>query len=125
MIYIEALMLSVMIYLGLLSSYTDIKYGIIKNKVLLVAAVIAVILDIIYYSVFAQNLFGIFIINTIALWIFSLLMYFHHIWSAGDSKMLMVESLLIPVELYNKTGELRVSSVSIIILIFSIAYMAL
>jgi Flp pilus assembly protein protease CpaA len=122
MIYVEALMLSVMIYVGILASYSDIRYGIVKNKMLLMGIFAAIILDVIYYSFFAKGMVIIFIINTLALSLFSVLMYFYHIWAAGDSKLLIVEALLMPVGLYNRSGELSISSVSIVILIFSIAY---
>lgn len=125
MIYIEAIMISLMIYVGIFCAYTDIKQGIIKNKILILALCAAVILNFVYYYIYAKTLFLDFIINLVAISLFSALMYFYNIWSAGDSKMLIVESMLIPIGLYNSSSTISVDSVGIIILIFSIAYIYL
>ena len=57
---INVVLFSVLCVVG---TVTDIKYGVIKNKLLAIFAVLAVILDIVYYGFFARELFFAFIFN--------------------------------------------------------------
>ena len=49
---INVVLFSVLCVVG---TVTDIKYGVIKNKLLAIFAVLAVILDIVYYGLFCKR----------------------------------------------------------------------
>ena len=54
MIVCEIGLILVLICLGVYTSVTDIRYGIIQNKVLVVTLSIGMLLDCIYYGIFAR-----------------------------------------------------------------------
>lgn len=120
--YTEAIMLSVMMVFCVHATITDLKSGLVKNKLLLLGSSIALLLDIIYYSVFAQDFFLAFIINFVVMTLLSILFYASHIWAAGDSKLLIFVISLIPARIYY-SGENVAATVLIMIAIFSLAFL--
>lgn len=95
--------LPVIIFLGVITSYEDVKKGKIRNKWLLLSLGLALTLHLI---LFLQGLsgnqemllllsnFAISIIFAFALWNFNF-------WSAGDGKLFITYSALIPVGFYS------------------------
>lgn len=96
MIVIELISLSLFLALGVLASITDVKRGIISNKVVLIFFSAGVVIDAIYYGFFARDLVTDFLINFGIIVIISLVLYFSKTWAAGDVKLLITLSLLIP-----------------------------
>jgi len=84
--------------LGILSSYTDIKYNLIKNKYLLFA--ISYGLAIYFYLFFIKH--DSFIPIELLLWnsftaiCIGYILYLRRIWSAGDAKLFFTMSFLTP-----------------------------
>ena len=104
------------------ASYTDCKESIIKNKLLAVTASIAIIFDILYYSLFATDCLTLFITNELILTLIAFLFYTYNLWAAGDSKLLFVIGLCIPGRFYS-FGLFGVGSSFVIVLItFSVAF---
>ncbi|MFA7101087.1 MAG: hypothetical protein WC196_04955 [Bacilli bacterium] len=85
-------------------SISDIKEGIIRNKTLLLFAVLAVIFDCIYYIVFVQDLFLDFLPNILIIAIISLYLFYSHSFAGGDCKMVIALALLYPARLYVPYG---------------------
>jgi len=114
--------LIIVLFLGFSTSYTDIKYGKIKNNHLITALLAGVIYYlIIYFSGMPILLLGyaaiFFAISTVIgffLWYFS-------IFGAGDAKLLAVYSFIIPPFVYHYVSVPYLPFLDIIISTFIIA----
>jgi preflagellin peptidase FlaK len=89
-----------MLLLGVYASVSDIRKGIIKNRILIVAASYAVVADIVYYGFWARNLAAQFFINIAVVIVIALTLFFSHSWAGGDCKLLCVFCLLYPASKY-------------------------
>ncbi|WP_165444084.1 prepilin peptidase [Lachnoclostridium sp. Marseille-P6806] len=83
----------------LYASYTDIRYGLIKNAIIFPFAVIGIFIDTFYYIKIFPTGVRAFLLNVITMLIFSFILYMTHIWAAGDSKLLILISILIPIRI--------------------------
>ena len=101
MYFVEFLLLIALFLTCVYASVTDIKLGIIPNKLLVLSGFSCAFLNLIYYTFFAEEYFLTFIINFIILVILSVAMYGFNLWAAGDSKLLFVVVLAIPARLYD------------------------
>ena len=97
--------------IGSICSYTDVKYGKIKNKWIVLGLFWVIILyfSLGFYSYFylhqlknIQNLIEMGINGLIALVVGYILWRFK-LWSAGDAKLFALFAFLIPLEFYSKT----------------------
>ena len=104
MIICEAALMTVLTVLGIYASVGDIKKGIIDNKALVVASVIALVVDCFYYSCFVPDYTMAFMINNVLIAVFSVALYYYSFWAAGDSKLLICMSLLVPARIYGEKG---------------------
>ena len=118
----EIVMLAVLITVCVHATITDLKNGIVKNRLLLVGAGVALVLNAFYYSVFAREYFGAFLINFAVMTFLAILFYATHIWAAGDSKLLIFAVSLIPTRIYY-SGENVAATVLILIAIFALAFL--
>ena len=116
-----SLIVIVSILLGI-CTFTDIKHGYILNKVLIPGMFSITIIDVIYYVQFGRVYFRAFLINCLCLIVVALIFYAYNFWAAGDSKLLMVVALGIPGRFYTEGNLLERSSFTIVILVFSIAF---
>ncbi len=89
MIACEIIMLAALFTLAIYAAYKDCRTSQIPNRLLLAFALLALVIDTLYYSVWAGEWFGTFVINTLFLSGTSLLLYAYHLWAAGDSKLLI------------------------------------
>lgn len=97
MVILEIIQLSILAASCIYFSYTDIRFNRIRNKTVSILTGIAGLFDIIYYSVFARNAVKPFLIIAGVMSAAAVIMYAAHIWAAGDSKFMILVSLLIPV----------------------------
>lgn len=96
MIACEIIMLAALLTLAVYAAYKDCNTSQIPNRLLLAFALLALVLDTLYYAVWAGKWFQSFIVNTAFLSGTSLLLYAYHLWAAGDSKLLIVLALFLP-----------------------------
>lgn len=122
MIYLEVALLTITIFTCIYATITDFKYGIIKNKSLLMAMIPCVIINIFYYGFFAKEYVKLYLINFSVLALTSILFYAYHIWSAGDSKLLIFTIFGLPARLYLADIQGVAPTLTILILIFSLAF---
>ena len=80
MVVIEALLLTTLLFTCVHATITDIKHGIIENKILIRAAISGLALNLLYYIVYIQNLISAFLINMAVIGLISILFYAYHIW---------------------------------------------
>lgn len=122
MIALEIIELCLIVVLCCLCTRSDLRYGMIYNKVLAVFAVVAIPMNIIYYGFFVHDLFYDFIINTIIVAVVSLYLFFTHSFAGGDCKMMIVIALLFPARLYWVLGSSNVTLVYTIALAILAGY---
>jgi len=122
MIIIEAILVTVLICTCIYVTITDLKHGIIQNKVLGLAGVVGIIANAIYYLAYAKYFVIAFALNFTVMILISIVFYVLHIWAAGDSKLLILTVFLIPARFYFD-GNNVAATVVIMIIIFSIAFL--
>ena len=118
---VEALLLTVLVLTCGYVSYTDYRYGIIENQILIIAGITSCVLNIVYYAVFAGAFAKVFLIDLVLLVVLSVAMYALNLWAAGDSKLLFLVVFTIPGRLYD-TGSGVAPAVYIIVFTFSISF---
>ncbi len=108
---------------GIWTSYTDIKYEKIKNISVLLMIIFGIILNfVIFHSGSNKEM----MISNIILSIFSsVIIWLAGLWSAGDAKLFIGYSILIPPYLYNQIFDPRFPSLNIFIYTFSIIFLYL
>ena len=114
-----------MLLLGVYASVSDIREGIIKNRILVVAASYAVIADIVYYGFWARDLVAPFFINAAVVVVIALTLFFSHSWAGGDCKLLCVFCLLYPASKYLTYNSRSVTLFLSVVAAFLIGYIYL
>lgn len=122
---IEVLSTLVMLLLGVYASVSDIREGIIKNRILIAAASYAVVADIVYYGFWARNLAALFFINIAVVTVIALTLFFSHSWAGGDCKLLCVFCLLYPASKYLTYNSQSVTLFFSVVATFMIGYIYL
>lgn len=120
MIACEIMLTLGLLILGAYASWTDMRSGLVENRALFPALLAGIFLDLIYYGFFARPFAGLFIKNLVAAATLAILLFWAHFWAAGDSKLLIVLTVLIPGRVFDDDGSLPVITVTVIA--FLIAY---
>lgn len=100
MVALESLLLSILLLACIYFSYYDIKIGKIQNKYVLILSLFSILIDILYYGIYAQSYLRLFLINGLVMGIISIMLYALNLWAAGDSKLLFFILLTIPARFY-------------------------
>ena len=96
---IVILKLIILAIILLITSISDIKFGIIKNNYIIVGTIFSIILNTMA-CFFETSYIKYQLINILIINIISILLYVFHAWAGGDCKLIFVVSLLIPYEVY-------------------------
>lgn len=82
------------------ASYTDFRFGVVKNRSIAMGCIVAIVLIVI--DAFANEGKDVLIelINISIAFILGVFLYMLHIWGAGDAKLLFLLALLLPPQLY-------------------------
>ena len=123
MIVCESALLTILAALLSVTSYTDCKAGVIQNLHLRRAVIPAAALNVLYYGFLAAPYRTIFLLNAALLIVIALLFYCYHLWGAGDSKLFIVAGLCLPGRLYTLWDSPLSSSFTVVILVFSCAFL--
>lgn len=121
MYILEALLLAVLFLTCLYVSVTDIRSGIIENRILAVSGLVCSGINVLYYTIFAQEYFIVFLIDFILLVVLSVCMYALNLWAAGDSKLLFLVVFAIPGRLYDIEHG-AAPAIYVIVFTFSISF---
>ena len=89
-----------MLLIGIWSSYTDLKSGVVLNRELTIIAVIGIVIDIVYYLFFVRDIIFDFAINCAVVFAILLFLYGMHSFAGGDVKLGVVFAILYPARLY-------------------------
>lgn len=111
MLWLFYILYMLIICLGIVASYTDIKYGKVRNKHLL--AFLSIVLFI--YSLFLimqiidMKYFGLVFLYTLFAFLLGFFLWLFKFWSAGDAKLYSLFVFLIPLDIYNVSEFLPLS----------------
>jgi len=122
-IILRCLFLLPLLVIGGITSYSDIKYGKIKNIHLFWGFLYTLFLYffLILYSYFVIHQFGNLkylaelLLNGLIAFIFGYLLWRFNLWAAGDAKLFVIYSLLVPLEFYSKNYIPYFSSATLLI----------
>ena len=110
---IDILRLILLILLCSAATVTDIKQGIISNRLVLIAGVSGIILSCFEHSMLMDQFF-----NCLILVGFGLFFYGSHIWAGGDTKLLIAAGILYPPSYYWEINGSRRTLVLILLFAF-------
>lgn len=79
-------------------SFSDIKYGKISNKIVLIYGSVPIILN--WLNVFFEDKWVNYFINNVIIIFIGILLYAFHVWAGGDCKMMIFIALSTPVNQY-------------------------
>ena len=105
MVIVEYILLFLLICLGTVAAISDIRTGIIPNKVIAVFAICGIAVDIVYYVALAPDTVIIFLLNVLSTVLISICLYYTHSLAGGDCKLIPVLSLLYPAGMYLEYGS--------------------
>lgn len=100
MLLLEIISLCLAACLCFVCTKSDLQEGLIYNRILLYFSLAAAIIDVIYYGIFARDIFLDFILNFLVVAFISLYLFFSHSFAGGDCKMTLALSLLFPARFY-------------------------
>ena len=124
--FIDCLFLTPLFVIGLICSYTDIKYGKILNKVIIVGILYAFFL---YLTLFFHNLFFLHqknnfyylfeaVLNGLISFVVGYFVWYFKLWSAGDAKLFTLYAFLVPLKFYSKSYVLYFPSFALLVNLF-------
>lgn len=125
MILCEVCLLACAAALCVQSIWTDVRAGQIKNKYLLFWLAASVLLNSIYYICYAGAYLQATAWNLVLSALVSVGFYAIHIWSAGDSKLIVVLLSLLPGRLCWAGAETVFPAAYLFLALFSIGYLYL
>lgn len=94
--WIEIISCFLICVLGTMTTISDFKEGLIRNKLLIWFLGAAVVLDVINYAVFNSEYIGVFFLNFACVSIISLILFYTHSFAGGDCKLMIVFAALYP-----------------------------
>ena len=116
MVIIKYALLVMLIAVCSISSYTDIRYGIVKNRLLVPFFVCGVALDIILYAFIARDIAILFLANAGVSILIAFILFYSNNFAGGDCKLATVISVLYPATAYLTYRESQIT------LFFGIAF---
>lgn len=122
---IEALKISLLVALCICASTSDIKCGIISNKIILTFSLFGLAVDVFDWITYNPSCFKYQLINIAAVAVVSIALYAFRIWAGGDCKLMIAISLLIPYDFYADLINKQISLVAVLAVIFGISYIYL
>lgn len=98
--FLEIVNLCLAACLCVICTKSDILEGVIYNKLLIIFAVFAILIDCVYYGIFAKEFLFIFLTNLTIVSVVSLCLFGANSFAGGDCKMTIVLALLYPAKCY-------------------------
>lgn len=84
---------------GIITSYTDIKFGKIRNNILLFGLIYAIVLNLIIFFIIENinpRAYLHYFTNAIFMLVVCFILWYVGLWTAGDSKLFFIFNLLVP-----------------------------
>jgi preflagellin peptidase FlaK len=106
---VEYILLLLLAGTGIVCSITDLKFGYIYNKYLVVPGIAGLVLDIIYYGFFVRELLPLALENIGIVIVIEMLFYRFHVFAGGDLKLGILLAILYPAGCYISYGQSSVT----------------
>lgn len=106
-----------------LAAWSDLKKGIVSNRLIAAGSAGGFIICAIYYSTFARDFFLPFLVNLFLTILLSFFLYYLGIWGAGDSKLLIMAALCLPGRIFCENGVWSFPGFFQIAIIFAVSFM--
>lgn len=100
MYVLEIISLCLALIMCIICTKSDIREGLVRNKVLIVFSGMAIVIDLVYYGFLAKDLLFDFLPNFIIVTLVSLALFYTHSFAGGDCKLSIVLALLYPARYY-------------------------
>lgn len=103
---ITYLLLFLVFFIGIITSYEDFKYTKIRNKWILFGLVggAVIYLFALAYKLMPLHFLYILLINTLISLLIGVIFWYFDWWSAGDAKLFMIFAWLVPVQAYSRAA---------------------
>lgn len=106
-----------------ITTFSDIKFGKIHNKIVILYGSIPVALNLI--KMFVAGGWLDYSVNALIVIIIAILLYYFRVWAGGDCKMMIFIALSTPIELYWNASRPGYTFWYVYIFIFSIGFLYL
>lgn len=123
MIYLEAFLFTVLLFLLLSTSVSDLNTSKIPNKTIVAYLAAGILAVIPYYAFFAQDCLAAYAVNNVLALLISVILYASGMWGAGDCKLLCAVIFLYPARLYCMNNRSMASCFLLIALVFIAAFL--
>ena len=117
-------MLLVLLAFCIISSVSDLKFGIVKNSTVIIFLIISVILNTIDFLIFAPDRFILFLINVGIVCAASFFLYATGVWAGGDTKFTVCAALLFPTGFY-LNADVSYNLIFAVVLSFAVGFIYL
>jgi len=118
-------LLPALLFIGIITSYEDIKLGKIRNKWILFSLIysLIVLFGVIIFLYMQNEFINIdyifrYFINIIFAFFIGFLIWYSNLWSAGDAKLFIAYAALIPLSLYSTNSTTYFPSFAILVYTF-------
>lgn len=125
MIFNELISLILVFALGVICSISDIRKGYIYNKILLVFFALGGISAVLYYILFARDYLLVYVSNLIIVSVCALALYYTHSFAGGDTKLVILMSLIFPARFYIIYDESQLTLVFVLCFALFLGYLYL
>lgn len=112
----------VAVVIGILATVTDLKKKKIYNKTIICGIVVSILLYIVLWNQIDIELIKSYVINLAISILISFLFFYFKIWAAGDAKLFIAMTMMIPFELYEVDITNVFPGIYLLITIFSVAF---
>ncbi|PLW80692.1 hypothetical protein C0585_01230 [Candidatus Woesearchaeota archaeon] len=119
--------LPMILFLGIITSYEDIKFGKIRNKWIILALIYSFLINsiLIFHNYFNNSFKVDYIMELSINLLFAIIIgfgfYYYDIWSAGDGKLFITFTSLIPLAMYSLGYQKHYPGISLLFNIFTIS----
>lgn len=122
---IDILKLILLVSLCIYTSITDIKDGIVQNKVIAISTILGLVLNAVDWLVLPSENIVVQLLNIIIVDLIALLLYAFHFWAGGDCKLVFAICFLVPYSMYISSRNSQITLPLMLGITFSINYVFL
>lgn len=119
LVYIQSI---IAILLGIVATITDFKDKKIYNKNVLIAITASILSYFIFYKQIETMYIKSYFVNLLISVVISFLFFYFKIWAAGDAKLFLALTIMIPFEIYEVPTTNVFPALYLLIMIFSTAF---
>ncbi|MBR2247940.1 MAG: prepilin peptidase [Clostridia bacterium] len=108
--------------IGIVSAISDFKNQKIYNKSIIVAVSLSALMYLVFFQQIDETYVKSHLVNFFISCIVSFAFFYFKIWGAGDAKLFIALTFIIPYELYEVSNNNYFASMYLLIYVFSIAF---